>query len=43
LMDKIPVSAIQKQVGHVRLETTQIYSDFAPEQVKEAYMRRQRK
>lgn len=37
LLDKIPISAIQKQVGHKRLTTTQIYSDLAPEQVREAY------
>lgn len=37
LLNKIPMSAIQKQVGHKRLSTTQIYSDFAPEQVREAY------
>ena len=40
LMDKIPISAVQKQVGHKRLSTTAIYSDLAPEQVKEAYQRR---
>lgn len=40
LLDKVPLSAIQKQVGHKRLTTTQIYSDLAPEQVKEAYERR---
>lgn len=37
LMNKIPITAVQKQVGHKRLTTTQIYSDLAPEQVKEAY------
>jgi len=37
LLDKVPISAVQKQVGHKRLTTTQIYSDLAPEQVKEAY------
>jgi len=37
LLNKIPITAIQKQVGHKRLTTTQIYSDFAPEQVREAY------
>jgi len=37
LLDKIPITAVQKQVGHKRLTTTQIYSDLAPEQVKEAY------
>lgn len=39
LLKKIPIAAIQKQVGHKRLTTTQIYSDFAPEQVREAYER----
>lgn len=42
LMDKIPISAVQKQVGHKRLSTTAIYSDLAPEQVKEAYLARQK-
>lgn len=42
LMDKIPIAAVQKQVGHKRLATTQIYSDLAPEQVREAYMRREK-
>lgn len=37
LMNKVPITAVQKQVGHKRLTTTQIYSDLAPEQVKEAY------
>lgn len=41
LLDKIPLSAVQKQVGHKNLATTQIYSDFAPEQVKEAYKKRE--
>lgn len=39
LLNKVPITAIQKQVGHKRLTTTQIYSDFAPEQVREAYER----
>jgi len=39
LLSKVPITAIQKQVGHKRLTTTQIYSDFAPEQVREAYER----
>lgn len=43
LMDKVPITAVQKQVGHKRLETTQIYSDLAPEQVKEAYLTRERR
>ncbi|MQY58313.1 MAG: tyrosine-type recombinase/integrase [Clostridia bacterium] len=42
LMDKIPISAVQKQVGHKRLESTAIYTDLAPEQVKEAYQRREK-
>ncbi len=40
LLDKVPLSAIQKQVGHKNLATTQIYSELAPEQVKEAYENR---
>ncbi|HEC65519.1 MAG TPA: site-specific integrase [bacterium] len=39
LMKRVPITAVQKQVGHKRLATTQIYSDFAPEQVREAYER----
>ena len=39
LLDKVPITAVQKQVGHKRLTTTQIYSDLAPEQVREAYER----
>ena len=37
LLDRIPITAVQKQVGHKRLTTTQIYSNLAPEQVREAY------
>lgn len=37
LLNHVPMSAIQKQVGHKNLTTTQIYSDLAPEQVREAY------
>lgn len=37
LLNTVPIAAVQKQVGHKRLTTTQIYSDLAPEQVKEAY------
>ncbi len=42
LMDKVPITAVQKQVDHKRLSTTAIYSDLASEQVKEAYLRRER-
>ena len=37
LLHKVPITAVQKQVGHKKLTTTQIYSDLAPEQVREAY------
>ena len=37
LMNQIPITAVQKQVGHKNLATTQIYCDLAPEQVKQAY------
>ena len=37
LLDRIPITAVQKQVGHKKLTTTQIYSNLAPEQVREAY------
>ncbi len=40
LLDKVPITAVQKQVGHKRLTTTQIYSDLAPEQVRAAYENR---
>ncbi|MBA7493477.1 Tyrosine recombinase XerD [subsurface metagenome] len=40
LLDRIPITAVQKQVGHKRLATTQIYSNLAPEQVREAYEKR---
>ena len=42
LLDKVPITAVQKQVGHKLLTTTQIYSDLAPEQVREAYERREK-
>lgn len=42
LQDKVNITAVQGQVGHKRLETTQVYSDLAPEQVREAYMRREK-
>ncbi len=37
LLDRVPITAVQKNVGHRRLTTTQIYCDLAPEQVREAY------
>ncbi len=37
LLKIVPIAAVQKQVRHRRLTTTQIYSNFAPEQVREAY------
>ncbi len=40
LLDRIPITAVQKQVGHKKLTTTQIYSNLAPEQVREAYEER---
>lgn len=40
LLDRIPIAAVQKQVGHKKLATTQIYSNLAPEQVREAYEKR---
>ncbi len=40
LLDRVPITAVQKQVGHKRLTTTQIYSDLAPEQVRAAYENR---
>lgn len=42
LLDKVTVTAVQKQVGHKLLTTTQVYSDLAPEQVREAYERREK-
>jgi len=42
LLNKVPITAVQKQVGHKRLTTTQIYSDLAPEQVRQAYEARLR-
>lgn len=39
LLRQVPITAVQKQVGHKRLTTTQIYSDLAPEQVRAAYER----
>jgi site-specific recombinase XerD len=37
LMAGVPVPMIQKQVGHKRLSTTEIYATVAPVLVKEAY------
>jgi len=37
LMDQVPLSAVQSQVGHVNLNTTQIYSTLASADVKEMY------
>jgi len=37
LMAGVPVPMIQKQVGHKRLSTTEIYATVAPGLVKEAY------
>ena len=37
LMAVVPVPMIQKQVGHKRLSTTEIYATVAPALVKEAY------
>ena len=37
LMAGVPVPMIQKQVGHKRLSTTEIYATVAPALVKEAY------
>ena len=37
LMADSPVPMIQKQVGHKRLSTTEIYATVAPALVKEAY------
>lgn len=37
LMQGLPISAVQKQVGHLDLRTTQIYSDLSIADVKKAY------
>jgi integrase len=37
LMSGVPLPAVQKQVGHKRLPTTEIYATVAPAMVKEAY------
>lgn len=39
LNNGVPLPAVQAQVGHLRLETTQVYAQFAPKEVKEAYER----
>jgi len=36
-MAGVPVPMIQKQVGHKRLSTTEIYATVAPALAKEAY------
>lgn len=37
LMQGLPISAVQKNVGHLDLRTTQIYSDLSVADVKKAY------
>ena len=37
LMRGVPLPMIQKQVGHMRLSTTEVYATVAPVLVKEAY------
>ncbi len=37
LMGGVPLPMIQKQVGHKRLSTTEVYASIAPVLVKEAY------
>ena len=37
LMSGVPLPMVQKQVGHKRLSTTEIYATVAPALVKEAY------
>jgi len=37
LLNKVPITAVQGQVGHKRLSTTQIYSKLAPEEIRAAY------
>lgn len=37
LMDGVAMAAVMKQVGHVNLNTTQIYADLAMSDVKKAY------
>jgi len=36
-MSGVPLPMVQKQVGHKRLSTTEIYATVAPALVKEAY------
>ena len=37
LMRHVPLNAVQAQVGHADIRTTQIYAGLAPEQVRAAY------
>ena len=37
LMSGVPLPMVQKQVGHKRLSTTEIYATVAPALVKESY------
>ena len=39
LLRKVPLAAVQRQVGHESLETTAIYAALAPQEVREAYER----
>ncbi len=41
ILEHVPIAAVQAQVGHKKLATTQTYSKLAPGQVKEAYERKQ--
>ena len=33
----VPLPAVMKQVGHIRLTTTQIYADYVGKHIKDAY------
>jgi len=35
----VPINAVQAQVGHMRLTTTQVYAKLAPKEVSDAYER----